>query len=328
MTKRIVIDAETRAQRARDLASRGRSGVTVGQLYDQLIGGWRTELLGAQEAALKGVTDSLAQTVATNSLGALSIATLPRIELPDFGRQIAKAIGQYQSGIGRTIADDLAAAIRPIALAATSGLLTAFQRSTEEERAAEEALWKMGWWMPQTVSMSFFARAGRLALAGKRLEVRRLMVQQLGRSRHIASLVDGWLELEPYRGRRRFLLDGLRDHRMGRYRVSIPTLLPLIEGIAVDAFTPGATHGPRPAFEAAALVDAATGPAMADTVTTLYTSHPFSAIASGSRQLNRHLILHGRSTGYGTEENSVKVLLALDTLAFFIEERDRAPRKE
>lgn len=57
MTKRIVIDADTRARWARDLASRGSSGVTVGQLYDQLIGGWRTDLLGAQEAALKGVTD-------------------------------------------------------------------------------------------------------------------------------------------------------------------------------------------------------------------------------------------------------------------------------
>ncbi len=66
---------------------------------------------------------------------------------------------------------------------------------------------------------------------------------------------------------------------------------------------------------------------MADIVTALYTDHTFSPIASGTRQLNRHLVMHGRSTGYGTEENSVKVLLALDTLAYFIEERDRLARE-
>lgn len=326
MTKQIVIDADERARWAEQAARRG-SGITVGQLYDQVVGGWRTQLLETQEAAVKGVADSLAQTVAANSLGALSIATLPRIKLPDFGRQIAEAIGEYQFGIGRTLADEVAASIRPLALAATSALLASFQEANDDERRAEAALWKMGWWMPQTVSTSFFGRVGRLALAGERVEVRRVMVK-LGRSRHLSTLVDRWLELDPFRGRRRFLLDGLRDHRAGRYRVSIPTLLPLIEGIAVDAFTPGATHGPRPAFEAAALVDAATGPAMADTVTALYSRHPFSAVASGSRQLNRHLILHGRSTGYGTEENSVKVLLALDTLAYFIEERDRGEREQ
>lgn len=326
MTKRIVVDAEQRARWAEERAAGGGQHLTVGALYDQIVGGWRTQLFEAQAAAVRGVSESLAQTMASNSLGALSVATLPRIAVPNVSRQISEAIAEYQAGVGRSIADQLAASIKPIALAATSGLLTWFQEASEEERRAEQALWKMGWWIPQTVSMSFFARVGRLALAGKRVEVRRAMIA-LGRARELSSLVDGWLELDPFRDRRRFLLDGLRDHRRRRFRVSIPTLLPLIEGIAVEAFTPGATHGPRPAFEAAALVDAATGPAMADTVTALYARHEFSAVASGSRQLNRHLILHGRSTGYGTEENSVKVLLALDTLAYFIEQRDRAAKE-
>lgn len=325
MTKRIVVDAEQRARWAEERAAGAGKHLTVGALYDQIVGGWRTDLFEAQAAALRGVTDSLAQTMASNSLGALSVATLPRVAVPNVSRQISEAIAEYQAGVGRSIADQLAESIKPIALAATSGLLTWFQEASEGERRAEQALWKMGWWIPQTVSVSFFARVGRLALASERVEVRRAMVA-LGRARELSGLVDGWLELDPFRDRRRFLLDGLRDHRRRRFRVSIPTLLPLIEGIAVDAFTPGATHGPRPAFEAAALIDAATGPAMADTVTALYARHEFSAVASGSRQLNRHLILHGRSTGYGTEENSVKVLLALDTLAYFIEQRDRAAK--
>lgn len=295
MTEPLFDALNHRADLERDLLGGFGSGVKVGDLYDAMVGNWRTELLDAQQSA--------------RSLGALSLAIQPRIEFPDFGRQIAEAIGEYQVGIGQGLAEQLAASIKPIALAATSSLVSAFQDASEEERAAEEAMWKMGWWMPQTVSMRFFMRVGRLALAGKRVDVRKAMVG-LARSRDLSQVVDGWLEIEPFRARRRFLLDGLKDHRRRRFRVSIPTMLPLIEGIAVDAFTPGAIHGPKPAFEAAALVDAATGPALADTVTALYARHDFSAVASGSRQLNRHLILHGRSTGYGTEDNSVKVLLA------------------
>lgn len=326
VTEPLLDALKNRADLERDLLGGFGSGVKVGDLYDAMVGNWRMELLEAQQSAIAGVSEALSRTMAASSLGALSLAIQPRIEFPDFGRQIAEAIGEYQVGIGQGLAEQLAASIKPIALAATSSLVSAFQDASEEERAAEEALWKMGWWMPQTVSMRFFMRVGRLALAGKRVDVRKAMVG-LARSRDLSQVVDGWLELEPFHARRRFLLDGLKDHRRRRFRVSIPTLLPLIEGIAVDAFTPGATQGPKPAFEAAALVDAATGPAMADTVTALYARHDFSAVASGSRQLNRHLILHGRSTGYGTEENSVKVLLALDTLAYFIEERDRTAKE-
>jgi hypothetical protein len=324
VTKRIVIDAEERARWAEQVVNRG-SGISVGELYDQLVGGWRTALLEAQDAALIGVSEAMARSFAANSLGALSIASLPEIRVPNLGRQIVDAIGDYKIGIGAGIADQLAESLRGIALAASSGVLTTIQRHDETERRYEQALWMMGWWVPGNVSVEFFWRVGELATAGRKREVRKLMVG-LGRSRHLRELIDEWLEQDLYRSRRRFLLDGLSDHRRGRFRVSIPTLLPLIEGIAVEAFTPGA-RGPRRAFEEAAAVDMAVGPAMADIVTALYTDHTFSPIASGTRQLNRHLVMHGRSTGYGTEENSVKVLLALDTLAYFIEERDRLARE-
>ena len=47
----------------------------------------------------------------------------------------------------------------------------------------------------------------------------------------------------------------------------------------------------------------------------------------GSRPLNRQLILHGRSTGYDTEENSAKVLFALDLLASLVEDAKRHPER-
>ncbi len=69
--------------------------------------------------------------------------------------------------------------------------------------------------------------------------------------------------------------------------------------------------------------DTVVGPAAADVVTMLWSKQDFSAVATGTRQLNRHLIMHGRSTGYGTGENSTKVLFALDLLAWLVERRLR-----
>jgi hypothetical protein len=47
------------------------------------------------------------------------------------------------------------------------------------------------------------------------------------------------------------------------------------------------------------------------------------------RRLNRHLILHGRSTGWGTEANSTKVLFAFDLLATVVQraEDERTKRE-
>jgi hypothetical protein len=104
-------------------------------------------------------------------------------------------------------------------------------------------------------------------------------------------------------------------------------MLMLLEGIAIEAFTPRstATH-PRAAIRTAAeTLDSDLGDAMVETVTILWARHDFSLASPTSRTLNRQLILHGRSTGYATEANSAKVLFALDLLASLVEDSRRNP---
>lgn len=50
----------------------------------------------------------------------------------------------------------------------------------------------------------------------------------------------------------------------------------------------------------------------------LWASESFSSVSPASSSLNRHRVLHGRSLRYGTEENSLKVFLALDQLAWAV----------
>lgn len=296
-----------------------RGGVNL----DSLVGGWRTELFEFQDLARESVAGAMAATAASSSLAALSVARLPQIEVPNLGRAISESLSQYVSGIGREAAASLAAALQPTAMAATSGLLALLERHDEFEREVDEALFEMGWWYPPSGDSQTFSEIARLVLAGKRVKVRQAMVE-LGRSRQMRRMLNDWTDLEPFRRRARFLRDGLRDHGDERFRVSIPLLLAVIEGIVIDVYDPGSIlTSPRPLMPDVAASDTVVGPAAADVVTMLWSKQDFSAVATGTRQLNRHLIMHGRSTGYGTGENSTKVLFALDLLAWLVERRLR-----
>jgi hypothetical protein len=62
-------------------------------------------------------------------------------------------------------------------------------------------------------------------------------------------------------------------------------------------------------------VSVITADALVETVGILFQETDFATTPATSRDLNRHMVLHGRSTGYGRGENAVKVLFALDQLA-------------
>jgi hypothetical protein len=121
-------------------------------------------------------------------------------------------------------------------------------------------------------------------------------------------------------------MDGLRDHRASRYRVSIPTLLPHVEGILFDAFS-----GPTGDTALRNLVrgndeiqDSAMASELVAAVMAIWGPLPFSETPQETRRLNRHLILHGRTTGYGTKENSTKLLFALDLVHAVVDHREWA----
>lgn len=100
--------------------------------------------------------------------------------------------------------------------------------------------------------------------------------------------------------------------------MSIPTLFPHLEGIAIEAFRPGGKSkesGPQQAIlDAFGAHRDAADDAVVATVTLLWTPLEFTNFATNSRLLNRHVVLHGRSLGYGTAANSAQVLYALDHL--------------
>lgn len=296
-------------------------GVTYG-LTSTNLDVLRARLL-VDHRSLGFVSNVIAASITNENLGALRSGLLvPNIvELANLG--IGRAVSAHLAEFQSVFQKQLFSAILPAAFASTTAMAERLQASSETQRAYDDALRRLGWWFPPSGSMSWFWDIGQLAHENRRLDLRREMTEAV-RSREFGRIVDGWMDLEAFQRRERFLRDGFQDHRRGRYRVSIPTLIPHIEGIAVDTFGPTTKMGPDLMSEAAAAYDAVMGPAIVEAVGVLWESRSFSDF--GPRALNRHFILHGRSTGYATEVNSTKVLFALDLLASIVADAKKGAR--
>ena len=310
-------------------SSKSLAAGLFGNISADLAAGWRKQLLSGLDAARLDVAGSISKVIAQTSLDALAgqVFVPGRATLP-LGPALADGLRAYTTAIGANISEGLIAAIKPTALLASSSLIERLKASSAHQRLYDEALWELGWWMPPSVDMGTFWELGRLAHEGRRVELRREMVA-LAASSEFTHVLERWMELPAFRRRRHILRAGLADHRRRRYVASVPTLLPQIEGIAIEAFAPGSTaRNPKGAIQTAvATYEMVMGPAMVDAVTVLWAHQSFDLVTPGTRRLNRQLVLHGRSTGYGVGENSARVLFALDLLASLVEDARKHPER-
>jgi hypothetical protein len=293
-------------------------------LSARLVEGWRDKLFAGIGAAQLDVVKSMSLSIVDTHLGAFASASInPSLIGSGLSKAITDIANSYVSGPGKLLRDSLIDAVRPAALAVTGSMLARIKESSEWEQRYEKALFDHGWWVPPSAPMDFFWEVGRLADEGRRRDLSKAMTAY-ARSPEFRSATRDWFDCEAFRGRRRFIQDGLDDHRRGRYRVAIPHLLAQLEGIAIDAFAPARPdRSPKAAIAMIAGSDDLMGDSMVETVTILWAKREFSAISPSSQTLNRHLILHGRSTGYATEANAAKVLFALDLLATVTSDYER-----
>jgi len=284
---------------------------------------WRTELLKGTDLSriAKSVSGSMSEILAAKGTASVMSFTA------NFGSaaRIADAggsLGIWAKDLSRTY-EFLAKAIQPAALTASLDWMERFKDWEAEDRRLEDELRSYGWSIVPTWTRSDVRDAVRIGRdRGKRALASELCGwYRENRQRGLRRLVDGWMADETFSGRRAILRDGLQDHVRGRYRVSVPTLLPLIEGIAFEVFDPDRSAARR--TNPKALFASRVGQeelrevlsdALLHALTLLWGDVDFVTVKPGSRVLNRHLVLHGRTIGYGTEANSLRVFFALDHL--------------
>lgn len=307
------------------------SGIDIGALGatypkssigEALSAMWRAQLTDARAQRQLAVSRQMSDAIAQIKLA--GIAGLAGLETGVGTKGLLGPVNESVARLMKGMTSDLVASLRPVALLAAKGLTEAMRYNTERERAAQEALYEMGWWMPHSATMDLVGYVWRLALDGDATGVRQTMNEASHSREFVRQVKTGWMRHPVFAERRRFILDGLADHQRGRYRVSIPTLLPHLEGIAMAAFASGRKDAKMKVIirEAAPTYDQVMGDAIVSAVTTLWDSEGFDG-PPGGRALNRHRILHGRSTGYGSEANSSRLLYTFDLLASLVERAER-----
>jgi hypothetical protein len=223
----------------------------------EMAAGWRAKLDMSPLATQRSVAAEMASAITNAKIQGLALGSRPfladtfkalELSLPKVETRLLLGglAAQLEGTLGR-IAADLQERLEPVALLAVKGFAEQMEPTFKRTTAYREALLSMGWWFPPSMPMSWFVEAGKRATAGDRVGVRRYMNDIAASDYFERVLEDRWMRLEVFRRRRRFLRDGLEDHLKRRYRVSIPTLLPHLEGIAIDASRPVPTTGARSA---------------------------------------------------------------------------------
>jgi hypothetical protein len=269
---------------------------------DSLI---RTPDLAVTNAVAKMITDFTVQTAFPSTAAA----------------QMVAQFGEAQ----RSLTDQLVRfpGVELAALTSASNWMSRMRDASQRQKKYTEALLTLDWFVPPSMPVTRFWAAGAAATKGDEIGVCEVMFElcRVG----LRNMVDEWMEQPAFKARRRIILDAVRDHRGRRFRVSVPTLLPLLEGIAFEEFAPGQYKKPQDIVEEAVRAyNPAEAEAILSAVFLIYGHVGFASLPSDSTRLNRHAVLHGRTLAYGTEKNSANVFFALDLLHSLVETKSDA----
>lgn len=187
-----------------------------------------------------------------------------------------------------------------------------------------------GWPLPLALPLGVVHRVVAMASRGKR-EVQRFMCDSFGpRTAAFRASKNRLLESEHFAARRQPVVQGLKALHRGEYYAAICTLLPLVEGVLVDAVLvddPPVGAVAKKAFDEMRDIGDEVDAIVVRSVETLLVSATsgaalfshFDRRAYGgpgeTRRLNRHAILHGSARRYGTQANALRLFLLLVALA-------------
>jgi hypothetical protein len=141
-------------------------------------------------------------------------------------------------------------------------------------------------------------------------EVSELFVKAYGPGQ-LTEFLKRWEKHAWLSGRLPILREGVENHVEGRYVSSVCVLLPQIEGVLGDALG----RKPNPRGDGAKLLGGTTLSTSAREFYVKVINESFEWTSEAPiPELSRHAVLHGRATDFGTQEQSLKVLLILDEM--------------
>jgi hypothetical protein len=268
--------------------------------------------------------------------------------------QAANAIAQHQTVVNQSIANITQAFIQQInqlqvdvnrSLASIWETFKQYQDQTEAaSRDISGLLVQAGFWFPPSGSLRLIHAIRELKSQGQATpeNVRQLVVEYYEQDDYsnLRNMVNTWGENPYFANRMHIITDALEAHIDGKFTLSIPTLLPLVEGVLTDIVGRRATRADGgisgwagtaidtmylDSFRESskdALIAFITGSSVYGSIDpTFFTPSAFSTWLAnqgldGKQILQRHAILHGVQTDYDSKENSLRAFLILDVLSW------------
>ena len=128
--------------------------------------------------------------------------------------------------------------------------------------------------------------------------------------------------------RSEILRDAFQAHRQGLYNLSVAVFLTQVDGLFYDRWLKSLFFGKDRAEMAELIEQMPDGLTRALSRALLYDGWPLAMSRckraqqpDGFSELNRHQVLHGEVTDYGTEQNSLKAISLLNYCAFVLPEQ-------
>lgn len=205
-------------------------------------------------------------------------------------------------------------------------------RSIEENEEIAEAFKRCGWPLAPSMPNELRERVVQLDKQDKSRYVSNVILGHYHRNQfeNLIEMVESWRTHPLFSSRMHIIDDALDAHKTGKYTLSLPSLLPLIEGILNEYVTrnklPARCGNIRKVYEAViGDVDnySLTTWAIVQTLryqleNSTYTYTKFEQELKKSpngRSVSRHTVLHGISTNYHKPSNSLKVFVLLDAIS-------------
>ena len=272
----------------------------------------------------------------------------------DAVNQAAKVIAQQQSVIAESLSNTIQAFVQQFTeiQEEPTRMLSAFRESFKQYHDQTEAasneisslMVQSGFWFPPSGSLGIIHTIRKLKNKGQASpeNVRQVVIDYYEKDNYsnLRNMVDDWGENPYFANRMHIITDALEAHIDVKYTLSIPALLPLVEGIVTDIVGRRATRADGgmsgwagTAIETLyldsfresskdALIAFISGSSVYGNVDTAYfTPSMFPTWLAnqgldGKQILQRHAILHGVQTDYDSKENSLRSFLILDILSW------------
>jgi hypothetical protein len=198
---------------------------------------------------------------------------------------------------------------------------------TREDEELSRILADHGWWvLPKDINGPVKRDLLGFGREGNADEVDRYLCSLFNQNdgARLKERIETWFTLPFFADRKQIVLDGLEAHRVGKWTLSIPSILPLIDGL-MRRFRKEhlrASKNPRRVMHDARFVEyyrRKRPKLFGKSLASFMHNHVFAFydLNTGTppSSINRHGILHGEIPNYATEANSLKVFLLLDTIS-------------